>query len=69
MVVRLVMVDKALSDLVEFEATRDLEDALLVGEGLGVMFWIVTWTLGIVDVGLEAECLGFLVGPRSKLRQ
>jgi hypothetical protein len=56
---QLVMFDKARSEMLELE-----DDAS------GVMFWIVTWTLGIVDE--EVKWLakrGFLVEPRSKLRQ
>jgi len=63
-----VMVDKAWSELVDVEETLFEEDL----DALGVMLWIVMWTLGIVDEALEVRwlgSLGFLVGPQSKLRQ
>jgi hypothetical protein len=48
---------------------RDSVDALWDEDASGVMFWMVTWTSGIADEGLDDELRGFLAGPQSKLRQ
>ena len=49
---------------------RDLVDALWDEDASGVMFWMVMWTSGTVDEGLNDELLrGFLAGLQSKLRQ
>ena len=48
-----MMVDKAWSELVDVEETLFEEDL----DALGVMLWIVMWTLGIVDEALEVRWL------------